>query len=93
MTAPFQARGTFVNPEVMAAAASYLSREWGEYGYTLCLVDIVSSSDVGVFECAHFDGSRWNIAADRYGNAIKLSGVGIVAVEELSELREKARTP
>jgi hypothetical protein len=56
-----------VSSEAMHAAASLLSRDWGEYGYTLGIE--TAGAGGGIFLCRHFDGSEFRIFADRYGNA------------------------
>ena len=55
--------------EATAAAASYLSREWGE-NRTLGFVGTHHEPDARwyVFQCMAGDGSRWLIASDRWGN-------------------------
>lgn len=55
-----------VTVDAMMAAAGYLSRNWGDYGYRIGLAASVGSG--GVFSCSASDGSRFWIYADRWGN-------------------------
>ncbi len=54
-----------VNCEQMSAAASHLSRNWGEYGYRL---GIVRGGSPAIFGCRAGDGSEFYFLVDRYGN-------------------------
>ncbi len=89
MTAPFSATGPFVNPDAMMAAASLVQREWGHTGYMLAVAD--GNRLVTIFEVSHYDGSRFNVAADKWGNARGLSDDPGKAHDELAEMRDVAR--
>jgi len=57
----------YVQPDQLSAAAGYLNREWGCYGYTI--VGIESPTHVvTLFRVTHSDGSRFTIATDKWGN-------------------------
>lgn len=63
---------SFVALEAMSAAASYVRREWGDYGYSLGIV--CGQSGAGLFCARHSDGSRFWFVADRYGNVADIPG-------------------
>lgn len=56
--------------DAVQSAANHLAREWGDVGYSIGAGEWTSWGNGGVytFECGHSDGSRWFIAADRWGN-------------------------
>lgn len=59
-----------VDPEAFASAARFVQREWGDVGYRIGF----EARDGGlyVFRCAHSDGSRFWVWADKYGNVGQL---------------------
>lgn len=57
-----------LTPDQMSAAASYLIREWGEYGYTIEAIECPTYK-VALFRIRHSDGSRFTIATDKWGNS------------------------
>ena len=57
----------WLKPDQMSAAASYLNREWGDYGY--CIEGVESPTTVvSLFRIVSSDGSRFTIGVDRWGN-------------------------
>lgn len=60
-----------VSVDAAQTLAGHLSREWGDYGYSLRIGGM--GGGWAVAECAHFDGSRWVMVTDRYGSFV---GVG-----------------
>ena len=56
-----------VTADQMSSAASYLRREWGDYGYRFEGIETWSHA-VSVFRVSCFDGSRFAIVADKWGN-------------------------
>lgn len=56
-----------VSADQMSAAAGYLRREWGDYGYRFEGIETWSHA-VSVFRVSCFDGSRFSIVADKWGN-------------------------
>lgn len=58
-----------VNVDAMSAAASFVSREWGD-NRRIGFAGVVLHDDreVFVFQCAASDGSRWLVFSDRWGN-------------------------
>jgi len=56
-----------ITPDQMASAGSYISHEWGDYGYSIEGVESPSRR-VSVFRVVASDGSRFVVVADRYGN-------------------------
>ncbi len=84
----FPAHGPFISPDAMGAAAALVSREYGPTGYALAVA--VGDSRTAVFEVNHFDGSRFNVAADKWGNAIRLADDEPTAQEALRQLRRQA---
>lgn len=51
----------------MSAAAAYLSRNWGDCGYRIEAIEQATYA-VALFRVVHADGSRFTIAADKWGN-------------------------
>lgn len=62
-----------LHPDAIAAAASRVSREWGDTGYRIEKISQIPSehSNAAVMHVVHSDGSRFTVAADRWGNAIE----------------------
>jgi hypothetical protein len=61
----------------MAAAASFVEREWGDnylIGYVGATNHEPSDSYVYVFQVKASDGSRFAVGSDRWGNAFELTG-------------------
>ena len=56
-----------VTPDQMSAAASYIAREWGDYGYRITNIESPTYL-VSAFYVRHSDGSEFVILADRWGN-------------------------
>jgi hypothetical protein len=56
-----------VSPDSLRACIGHLSREWGEYGYYIDETRRIGWSGAAAIHVRHFDGSRFWIAADRYG--------------------------
>lgn len=56
-----------VSTDQMFAAAGFVSREWGDYGYRLGVES--SWFEGAVFLVQHSDGSEFRILVDRWGNA------------------------
>lgn len=56
-----------VNPEQLHAAASHIERNYGHYGYAVEIIESPTAM-VSLFHVVHSDGSRFIVAADRYGN-------------------------
>lgn len=68
--------GVMVGIEALHALASFVDKDWGDYGYRLSIVARIAPSTLSdqpseliVAEVGHHDGSRFHIAADRFGNA------------------------
>jgi hypothetical protein len=88
MQAHYEARH-FTSCDSLWAAASYVAKEYGDHGYRIGLADTILGR-VSVFEVAHSDGSRFNIAADRWGNVRTLSDDLDAATAELTEMAKQA---
>lgn len=56
-----------IKADQLSAGAAYLSREWGECGYTITGVESPTAYVALLRVCAS-DGSRFTILADRWGN-------------------------
>jgi hypothetical protein len=56
-----------VTTDQMSAAAAYIAREWGGYGYRIELIESPTRA-VSVFHVVASDGGRFIIAADTWGN-------------------------
>ena len=71
MNAPVEARvNLFVRPKQMRAAAAYVDREYGDYGYTMAVA--WAGYHVAVWEVRHFDGSRFNLIVDEWENVTRI---------------------
>ena len=57
-----------ITADQMSAAAGYLTRNWGDYGYRFEAIESPTHR-VSLFRVCCSDGGRFTIAADRYGNA------------------------
>jgi hypothetical protein len=60
-----------VTADQMSSAAGYLTRNWGDYGYRFEGIETRTGA-VSVFRVACFDGSRFSIVADKWGNTAHL---------------------
>jgi hypothetical protein len=80
-----------VSPDQLATAGAYVSREWGDYGYSL---DAISSptTKVSVFTWRCGDGGRFRVAVDRWSNCrhIPDSAGDAEYIKILSEMHEHA---
>jgi len=76
-----------VTPDQMCAAGSYIAREWGDYGYRIEAAGSPTHA-VSLFHVAAADGSRFIVAADKWGNCRKAADShGYATAELLAELR------
>jgi hypothetical protein len=91
MTAPFSTSATFCPPDVIQTAGAFVSRDWGEYGYSIA--PAMRSGAVYVFEVAHYDGSRFNIAVDRWCNVRALSDDLATAEDQVRAMHYTAVAP
>jgi hypothetical protein len=56
-----------ITPDQMSAAAGYIIRNWSDYGYSIETIESPTYR-VGLFRVVASDGSRFTVAADRWGN-------------------------
>jgi hypothetical protein len=56
-----------ITTDQLSAAASYIAREWGDYGYRVEGVESWTER-VTLFFVVHHDGSRFVVGADSWGN-------------------------
>ena len=56
-----------ITPDQLSAAGSYISREWGDYGYRIEGVETHTRA-VTVFRVVAADGARFSVLADKWGN-------------------------
>ena len=56
-----------ITPEQLCSAGGYISREWGDYGYSIEKIESPTHR-VSLFHVCASDGARFVVAADRYGN-------------------------
>ena len=56
-----------VGIEQVMAAASYIQREWGDYGYRIERIESPTRA-VSLFHVVASDGARFIVAADKWGN-------------------------
>lgn len=71
-----------IQPDQMSGAAAYITREWGD-GYTVRGID-TATRHVTLFHVTAGDGSRFTVAADRWGNC-RHQDTGQAADETLAE--------
>ena len=56
-----------ISPDQMSAAGSYIAHEWGDYGYRIEAIESPTHA-VSLFHVCASDGSRFIVAADKWGN-------------------------
>ena len=56
-----------ITPDQMAAAGSYIARNWGDCGYRVEQAESPTHR-VSLFHVVASDGSRFIVAADKWGN-------------------------
>ena len=56
-----------ITPDQLSAAGSYISREWGDYGYRIEGIETHTRA-VTVFRVVASDGGRFSVLADKWGN-------------------------
>lgn len=56
-----------VTPDQLASAGSYISHEWGDYGYRVEAIETRTFS-VSVFRVCASDGARFAVITDKWGN-------------------------
>ena len=56
-----------ITPDQLASAGSYISHEWGDYGYRVEGIE-TRMPTVSVFRVVAGDGSRFSVLADIWGN-------------------------
>ena len=67
----------------MIAAAGYLSRNWGDYGYRIG-VHQAEWNGGGVYGCRASDGSEFFLHSDKWGNVRQVEWNGSEWVEYVS---------
>jgi hypothetical protein len=66
--------GLNLTTDQLGAAASYVAREWGDFGYRIEGIESPTSR-VSLFYVRASDGSRFVVAADMWGNCRHASEV------------------
>jgi len=56
-----------ITPDQMAAAGSYISREWGDHGYRIEAIESPTFR-VSLFHVCASDGARFVVGVDKWGN-------------------------
>lgn len=56
--------------DALSAVAGHVSREYGDYGYRIG--QVANAGGGGIFSVRCSDGSTFYLAADRYGNVVRL---------------------
>jgi len=70
-----------VDPEALAHACRLVSTEWGDTGYVIVGVGAKSWRDEDVrihaatVDVVHYDGSRFQVSADQFGNELDECGI------------------
>ena len=57
-----------ITTDQLGGAAAYISKNWGDYGYSIEAIDSPTHA-VSIFHVRYLDGSRFVVAADKWGNA------------------------
>ena len=81
-----------ITPDQLASAGSYISHEWGDYGYRIEAIESRTSA-VAVFSVCASDGSRFAIAADRWGNCQMLPDGAAVQRTAIRDMHAIAVNP
>ena len=81
-----------VTPDQMASAGGYISREWGDYGYRIEGIESPTHA-VAVFRVVASDGSRFAIAADKWGNCRALPDGDIARRTVITVMHDHAVAP
>jgi hypothetical protein len=75
-----------ITPDQLAAVGGYIARQWGDYGYTIEGIESPTHA-VSLFHVRYMDGSRFIVAADKWGNCQKAGdSPGYVGQELEAEL-------
>jgi hypothetical protein len=69
-----------ITPDQLASAGSYIARTWGDYGYRVEGIESPSRV-VSLFYVYASDGSRFTVAADKWGNCRYLDTHGMSLAE------------
>ncbi len=78
-----------VDPEALMAVASHVQREYGHAGYKVAVA--FTATRAAAFEISHFDGSRFNLIADKWGNVRRPEAdTASAAMELLLEMHRAA---
>jgi hypothetical protein len=64
-----------ITPDQIASAGSYISHNWGDYGYRIEGIESPTHA-VAVFHVCASDGSRFAVLADKWGNCRHLDTHG-----------------
>ena len=56
-----------ITPDQLASAGGYIAREWGDHGYRIYAVESPTHA-VSVFRVSAWDGSRFTVTVDKWGN-------------------------
>ena len=68
------------------SVGSYIAQQWGDYGYTIEGIESPTHA-VSLFHVRHSDGSRFIVAADKWGNCQKAADShGYATPERTAEL-------
>ena len=78
----------FCSPDAMGAASAFVSREYGYTGYRLGLA--ANTGAVSIFEVAACDGSRFNVAADKWGNVKSVPDDRAEAEQMIKDMHKNA---
>ena len=83
-----------VSPDQLASAGSYISHEWGDYGYRIEAVETWTGA-VSVFRVVASDGGRFSVLVDRWSNCRYLDthGSDDGLAELVAEMHAHAVTP
>jgi hypothetical protein len=83
-----------VSPDQLVSGASYISREWGDYGYRIEAVESPTRA-VTILRVVCTDGGRLSVLVDRWSNCRYLdthnSDAGLA--ELVAEMHARAVTP
>lgn len=82
-----------VSCDQLCAIGGFVSREYGDYGYTVEYLRTVTGA-VTVAQVRHFDGSRFIVAADKWGSVRRVDNTSVAALAaEVTEMHNRAVAP
>lgn len=80
-------------PDQMAALGGWVGREYGDYGYVFEYLHSITGA-VTLAQVRHFDGSRFIVAADKWGQVRRVDNASVETLAaDIAAMHEAAVTP